>query len=176
MPSDPSGVQPKGVLTRAAADFFDDHLASGAFFVSEPVPGDAFNYCTVALFNNANSGVVFKVYAVTSISDGGSGMGLFWVHGTLGALVQNCQPIRPDVGMPYGQIYQQTASSNVGTFPNPFAPATFATIFAASGFDSSTHLSPFPLFIVPVGWSAVLTNLTASIDLGAAFWYQVANE
>lgn len=176
MPSDPSGANPKGVLTRPAPDFFDDHLASGAFFVSEPVPGDDFNYCTVALFNNANSGVVFKVYAVTAINDGGSGMGLFWVHGTLGALVQNCQPIRPDVGSPYGQIYQQTASSNVSTFPNPFFSTPPATIFAANGFDSATHLAQFPLFIVPVGWSAVLSNLTASIDLGAAFWYQVANE
>jgi hypothetical protein len=176
MPSDPSGVSPKGVLTRSAPDFFDDHLGTGAFFQSEEGTGSVFNWCTVALFNNANSGVALKVYGVTAISDGGSGMGLYWQYGPVGAFVQNCQPMRPDVASPYGQIYQQVTLGTTPGVPNPYYPGQPATIFACDGFDSATYFSPFPMFIVPVGWSAILTNLTPAIDLGAAFWFQQANE
>jgi hypothetical protein len=176
MPSDPTGTHPKGVLTRAAADFFDDNLGTGAFFQSQEGTPQIFNYCTVALFNNANSGVVLKVYGATTISDGGSGMGLYWVHGIVGTFVQNCQPLRPDVGMQYGQIYQQVTLGNTQGAPNPYFTPPPVTILASDGFDSATYFAPYPIFIVPAGWSAVLTNLTPAIDLGAAFWFQQANE
>jgi len=176
MPSDPSGVSPKGTLIRPPADFFDDHLAVGSFFLQFTGGPNNSNFCTVALFNNANTGVVFKVYGISAVNDGGSGMGAFWFYGPLGALYAPCQPIRPDLGAPFGQIWQQTTLANVPAAPNPYFTPPYVNLIGVSGFDSNTILSPFPLFIVPVGWSLVLTNVTASADLGAGFWYQQANE
>jgi hypothetical protein len=175
MPSDPSGVSPKGVLVRPAPDFFDDHLASGGFQFSGFNVGVTASYCTIALFNNSRQGTIFKVYGISITADGGDGFGFFFQYGTVGAFQSNCQPIRPDVGAPYGQIYEQQMS---GAEPrvNDFYTGPFVNQVGGSGFDGNTVFSPFPMFIVPVGYSLVGTNITTCADFACYFWYQVCNE
>jgi hypothetical protein len=175
MPSDPSGVSPKGVLTRPAPDFFDDHMAFGGL-QQQPFAANQTFFLT-SLVNNATSGIVFKVYGITVCNNGGGGSFAAWVDalGVPGSLVGACQNIRADQGAPYGQIWNE-AVNQVGNLPNPFTlPDTFAVI-GTGGFDSMTYFSPFPMFIIPVGNALHVTNLFGGGLLTASFWYQQANE
>lgn len=175
MPSDPSGVSPKGVLTRPAPDFFDDNMGIGAWSYLTTLP-TTFTYVAVSLFNNDNQGRVLKVYGITAEADGGAGMQASWFKGSFGTLVGPCSSIRPDLGAPPGLIYKDVLIVPAEFSPNtmPLNPAV--GIIGISGFDSNTVLSPFPIFIIPVGWSLVLVNLETSSQGGAGFWYLVANE
>ena len=175
MPSDPSGAQPKGVLVRPASDFFDDHLYTGGYAIQIGAPAGN-NFIIVSLFNNANSGILFKVYAISVASDGGTGSAAWTSYGVpAGTLVGPCLPIRADQGAPYGLIYQQTINQPSPT-PNPVAYPPSSPIFGTGGFDSMTYPSLFPWFILPVGYALNVVNVGAGGDLGAAFWYQQANE
>lgn len=175
MPSDPSGVSPIGVLARPAPDFFDDHLAFGGFqFNNGTVTGNHFLLCS--LFNNASSGLAFKVYGISAAADGGSGC-CAWVDNLplIGTYAGPCFNIRADQGAPYGQIFQDV-TTQANPLPNPYTFPATAALIGTSGFDSMTYLSPFPLFIVPVGYALHVLNVTAGGLLGASFWYQQANE
>lgn len=182
MPSDPSGVQPPGVLVRLAPDFFDDSIAVGAGFTFDST---AFNtdYYTISLFNNGNQGQVFKVYAITSLTVSGGGAGVFFVKGTVGSLFAPCASIRPDFQAPFGQIYTQSLiQSSPAVGQNPLITAPLIGFIGDSA-DSFTNISPFPLFIVPAGYSLVTANMSVGTNAGGSdlrggtgFWYQVANE
>jgi hypothetical protein len=175
MPSDPTGAQPLGVLVRPAPDFFDDNIGTGAYYL--PDNSGALNnyYATVALYNNANTGIAFKVYGISISSDGGGGWGFWYAPGPVGSLVQNCQPIRPDLGMPNGQIYAQNMTGVVSR-PNDFYTGLFAFMIAAGGFDGHNAFPGFPLAVVPVGWSLVGTNIAPTDTVTCSFWYQQSNE
>lgn len=175
MPSDPTGVRPAGVLTRAAPDFFDDNLAVCAFEFQEISPPTGLHFQRYALFNNATTGVLFKVYAITVENDGGGGMVLFWNHGPLGTFAQNAAALRPDLPMPFGQMYSDQTDVAAGN-PNPYITQPIVGQIGAGGFDSATVVSPFPLFIIPAGWSLVGTNPGSAIESGMTVWYQLANE
>ena len=176
MPSDPAGVHPQGVLARPAADFFDDHLAQGGFIYSTD-PTTNFNWVSISLFNDANTGVALKVYGLTYGDDTGLGTLAYSRQGPpLGSLVGQCTNVRFDLGAPYGQIWQRLdlAAHIDQIYPLP-VPAT-AVNLGNAGFDANTMVSPFPLFIVPVGYSLVIANRLPSSVVQAAFWYQQANE
>lgn len=175
MPSDPSGVNPHGVLVRPAPDFFDDNIFSGGFYYSGFNNGVTANYATIALYNNGNQGQVLKVYGISITSDGGDGFGFWFRYGTFGTFISNCNPLRPDVSAPWGQIYEQQAT---GAEPrvNDFYTGPFVNQISGSGFDGNTVISPFPMFIVPAGYSLIGTNITTSADFACFFWYQMCNE
>lgn len=175
MPSDPSGGQPRSTLVRLAPDYFDDNLAIAGAVQFQVPPAPTNSWWTVALFNDANTGVVFKVYAITASSEGGGGIGLFWVHGPVGTLFQAAQPIRPDHGSLFGQIYTQSITGSA-SLKNTLITEPIIGDIGAAGFDSATVPFTFPAFIVPVGWSLVAANLGSDNQGGAFFWYQQANE
>lgn len=175
MPSDPSGVQPSGVLIRPAPDFFDDQLQLISAFTYDASPPVGENYTNYSLFNNAKSGLVFKVYGVTAFAEGGGGFGFFYSKTQLGSLVSNSQSLNPNTGTGYGQLFAIQRNVAMGV-ENPDIPAQIAGIFAASGFDSQTTLSPFPLAIIPVGYYLTCVMLESSPTNGIGFWYQMANE
>jgi hypothetical protein len=175
MPSDPAGAKPSGVLTRLAPDFFDDHLGCGGFRQPNGPATGFVNYTAVSLFNNANSGVVFKVYGVECCGDVTSSSEVYMISGTLGTLVQGCAPTRPDLGAPYGQIYQATTVEPDTIHPNPYVfPPLLAVL--GSGYPGQTHWWGFPRFIVPVGYSLVVVNSQSDDAIGASFVFQQANE
>lgn len=175
MPSDPTGRNPVGTLARPGPDFFDDNLGV-AGIIEFQVPAMPTNsWWTVALFNNANTGVAFKIYAITASSQGGGGVGLFWKYGTLGTFQQNAAPLRPDHATPFGQIYTQSITGSALT-RNPLAILPFVGDIGAAGFDSGTSSFPHPILIVPAGWSLVACNLGSDQQGGVFFWYQQSNE
>ena len=176
MPSDPSGVQPKGTLTRHAADWFDDNLATGAAEYHVYGASPPYTYISFGLFNNANSGVVFKIYGLTSYNDSGEAMDGYFVNGTIGSLYGACTPIRPDYPAPYGQMYFDSETVAAFTDPPTNNWGALYQQFGTSGYDSMSYFSTFPIAIVPVGWSFVLRGGTIATDTGACFWYQVCNE
>jgi len=175
MPSDPTGTHPIGVLARPAPDFFDDNMGLVAFNYIEFNPPAGLHYQTIALYNNAKSGVLFKVYAIVAECNGGGGLSAWFAPGTVGTLQNGAGSLRPDVGVPYGQLYFQQTDVAAGV-PNPFIPAGINGIVPTGGFDSNIAAPGFPLFIVPVGYSLVLSNISSSVNTGASFWYQLANE
>lgn len=108
-------------------------------------------------------------------AEGGSGAGLYFVSGTFGAFQTACSPLRPDLPMPFGQIYQINQVGASGQV-NPFFTTPPTMLVGSSGFDSATYFSPFPIATVPPGYSLVATNLIFSDDVGFYFWYQQAIE
>lgn len=175
MPSDPSGVQPHGVLVRPAPDFFDDNLYTIAGFTYDASPPVGENYTNYALFNNAMAGLLFKVYGVTAFGEGGGGYGWFYSKSPLGSVVNQNQNLNPTIGTGYGELFAVQRNVAQGV-ENPDIPAQLAGIFSASGFDSQTTLSPFPLAIIPVGYCLQCVMLESSPTNGISFWYQMANE
>jgi hypothetical protein len=176
MPSDPAGAQPTGVLVRPAPDFFDDHLYYGGA-VYQTNPTVSITYATISLFNNANSGILLKVYGISAGNDDTGTAFAFPVQGApLGSLQGAGSPVRFDQGAPYGQIYMdvQTVGSVNDLYPGPLPAAP--AIIGAPDAGSATVLSPFPLFIIPVGWSLAIANADSGGRVWASFWYQQAIE
>jgi len=176
MPSDPSGVSPKGVLTRTPPDFFDDHLATGgANYITDPPVGNT--YASISLFNNASSGILFKVYGITVGNDNlGTAFAYFLQGAPLGSFVQPCVNIRGDQGAPYGQIFKRIDTLGTPTALYPLPIPNGFSLLGAPDAGSHTIISPFPLFIIPVGYSLVIANEQSASSVWAAFWYQQANE
>jgi hypothetical protein len=176
MPSDPSGTHPGGVLVRPAADFFDDNM--GLAMVQQVnlsfPPGDSAFY-QVGLFNNAIAGLAFKVYGISVTEDGGGGFLCAFVKAQVGATPGVVSGIRPDISGPFGLIGFDVTIQHVPSL-SPFVDGTEFGLIGSSGFDSNTVLSPFPMFVIPVGWSLVLRNPEPTFAMGASFWYQQANE
>lgn len=175
MPSDPTGRNPPGVLVRQAPDFFDDQLGVIAFEFIEISPPVGLHYQTVALYNNASTGILLKVYAITAAASGGGGLAAWFIKGTIGVLQNAASAIRPDTGISWGQIYFQQTDVAAGV-ANPFIPSIINGIIPTGGFDSDSMVAPFPLFILPAGYSLVLSPISSSVVTGASFWYQQSNE
>jgi len=173
MPSDPSGVHPQGVLVRPAPDFFDDNMAFGGFQLTIATGN---NFVLTSLYNDATTGIALKVYAISCSGDGGGGCSA-WMDQNLGGstLVGQCSNVAANLGAPFGQIWQNTQTI-AGPFPNPFNPPPSVAMLGTNGFDSVTHVFPFPAFIIPAGFALHVTNNNGSELLGASFWYQQSNE
>lgn len=171
--ADPSGRYPLGVLTRAAPDWFDERLGVGGYQLTIAT-GE--NFLLVSLYNNASDGSVLKVYAISCSGDGGGGCSAWVDMGTPpGTLVGPCTCIRPDYAAPAGLIFQSEITTS-NPFPNPFSIPPNSAFLGTSGFDSFTHIAPFPLFVIPVGYALHVTNFNAGELMGAAFWYQQAEQ
>ncbi len=119
--------------------------------------------------------MVFKVYGITASNDGGGGLVFWFQQGPIGLFQQAVSPIRPDVAVPYGQIFFQQTTVPLG-HSSPFLPPTIVGVVGSAGFDSTTLCSPFPLFILPAGYSLVGANVGSYGNAGASFWYQLAKE
>ena len=172
MPKDFTGVRPLGVVTRHPADWFSDSLYVAGWQELDQPSGSGEIYFAVALFNNDQGGNVLRVYGANSLSEGGGGCNMYFVHGTTGTLKQTARPIRPDFPIPNVSVYYQFQQVSTGS-PNPFAFGDLYGNVSSSGFDSQLTVSPFPLFIVPVGWSLVATNPSSSFLNGFFWWFQL---
>jgi hypothetical protein len=173
--SDRSGRNPVGVLTRTAPDWFSDSFATGGstfLFLNQ----QSNVYYTVSLFNDSTTGAVLKVYGITNSNDSGGASWMYPLFGTpIGSLVGQCTSVRFDGGSPVGQIWaKKDQVAQNAPYPYPLPPT--ASLLGTGGYDSMTHLSPFPLAIVPAGWSLVIANTQTTSVAGAAFWYQVAEK
>ena len=167
------GRKPIGTLTRHPADFYSGYLyTAGHAELDQPVgPGEI--YFAVGLFNADQDGRVMKVYGATSLSEGGGGCQIFMPLGAMGVAIDVARSIRPDRAGPNVEVsYQFTQVPNGN--PNPFNFGAQFGVISASGFDSNTVLSPFPLFIVPQGYSLIATNPSSSFANGFFAWFQMA--
>lgn len=171
-----SGLKPKGALSRIAPDFFADYMATGGYWI-EPVGGPHGYFVTISLFNDSKIGEALKVYGITSGDDVGLGTFMYSTFGTpLGALIGQCRNIRFDMPPPVGQIWalQDNAPAINSPYPNPL-PVN-PTVLGEPGFSSATLFSPFPIAIVPAGYSLVIANAQSCSTIYAAFWYQVVGK
>jgi len=174
MPSDPSGVHPKGVLARPAPDFFDDNMGVGGYWAQ---PAGTFPYLTISLFNDANSGVMLKVYGITNGDDAGFGTFLYQRQGApLGSFVCQCQNVNPMLGTTYGQIWQRVDNTATVTSPYPLPLPANTQILATPGFASQTIGLGFPIAIISVGWSLVTANANNAGTIYTSYWFQLAIE
>jgi hypothetical protein len=172
--SDPSGRFPIGLLARQAPDWFSDSLATGGYEFGQ---GDNTTnaYVQISLFNDATDGSLLRLYGLTAGNDTGFGMVMYPLFGTPnGTFVAKCRSVRFDGGSPPGQIWQQAIPSAFPS-PNPDPPPAQSTWLGTPGFDSETWFSPFPIAIIPPGWSLVVANPATTTVVLAAFWYQVAH-
>lgn len=174
MPSDPSGVIPKGTLVRPAPDYFDDNIGVGGYWTQ---PAGSFPYVSISLFNDDPLGRLLKVYTITSGDDSGFGTFMYFLQGTpLGSFVCQGQHLRPDTGTVSGQIWQRLDHAGALNDPYPLPLPDNTQVLATPGFASQTVGFSHPLAIIPVGWSLVLANANNAATIYASFWWQVANE
>jgi hypothetical protein len=172
--SDRTGRRPLGTLTRHPADWFSDYSYVGGFQIRAFPPPGTQDFLAVGLYNDDSAGRVLKVYGISVEADAGEGVMMFFVFGTIGALVGPALSIRPDRAAPTGKIYQVTTNVPGGPQPFPYDFGPQYDVVSTSGFDGNTILSPFPLFIVPQGYSLVAANLVDCSFPGFFFRFQVA--
>lgn len=172
--SDRTGRKPKGTMVRPAPDWFSDYFYVGGMR-NVYNPASVNNYVTVALLNNDQQGRVLKVYGVTMSCDGGEGFDFWFIKGTIGAQVAGPYNIRPDYPAPPAQTWFQTQAAAPANAPNPFLPANTIASLMSDGFDGSNIFSPFPLFIVPQGYSLVGSNDVGGAAVGCFFWFQISD-
>lgn len=177
MASDPTGVHPSGVLVRNAPDFFDDQLGSGGYFAAVASTPGHDTYFRLSLYNNATDGRALKVYGITAQDNAGGGSYLYQAYGpNPDTLVGPCVNIRGDLGQPWGVIYQQLTLVLSGA-GSPFTRPAAAVVLGESGFDAFTTISPFPLQIVPRGFSLFMEQTQHDGgQYGGGFWFQMSNE
>lgn len=171
--SDRSGQKPKGTMVRHAPDWFSDNLACAGFQFIETAPLPTNTWWSIALLNNDQTGRVYRVYGITVSSEGGGGCAFFFQQGAPGAQVAVAKPLRPDYAPPTGAIFKQEVTGSA-LKTNPFDTGPDFCEIGAGGFDSGTTISPFPLAIIPGGYSLVGVNLGSSTPGGIFFWYQLA--
>lgn len=171
--SDRTGRRPLGTLTRHPADWFSDFFYSlGQQTTGSAPPGDN-QWTAFGFYNNDDTGRVMKVYGVSVGNNGGGGMGFFFQAGTIGAFVSNATAIRPDRAAPTGQVYSETQFLPF-IDPSPFSFGTQFGLIGTSGFDGNTVVSPFPLFIIPAGFSLIATPVDGGGNQACFIWYQLA--
>ncbi len=172
MPKDFTGVRPLGVVTKHPADWFSDSLYVASFYEDIAFVGSGLLWHQFGLLNQDQGGNVLRVYGNTTFTEGGGGFQASFSNGSIGAKVGNALSIRPDFPTPNVSIWAQHVQTALGTV-NPFLSTTPFGLLAAPGFDSGTFLSPFAMFIVPVGWSLVVTNPQSSSVAGVGWWFQL---
>jgi len=174
MPKDATGAQPLGVVVRHAADWFSDSLYMATFYEDIAFVGSGLLWHQFGLFNQGQSGQVLRVYGNTTFSEGGGGFQASFSSGSIGVQVGDATGIRPDQPVPRASIWATHQQTALGTV-NPFLSTRPFGLLAAPGFDSGTTFSPFPMFIVPAGYSLVVTNPQSSSVAGVGWWFQLAN-
>ncbi|SRR6266851_2006560 len=174
MPIDASGVRPLGVVTRHPLDWFNANGYLDGYFlrVVAPVPQQWF---AVGLHNKDNLGRVIRVWGISVSNDGGGGIQAYAVNGTFGAFDHLAQPVRFDQPIGSAEIWETNQDQLPGQLISPYALPPPRALVGTGGFDSFTFTAPFPLFIIPVGWSLVLSNNSASSVVGGFFWFEMAN-
>lgn len=158
-------------MVRPAPDWFSDNLAyGGAVYQTDPPVGNT--YASISLFNDAQTGVVLKVYALTvGNDDTGTAFAYTRQGPPLGVLQGQCRFLRADRGVSFGQIWMRTDTVGSVTALYPLAlPQAPATIGAPDA-GSATILSAFPLFIIPTGYSLVIANADSGSRAWASFWF-----
>lgn len=177
MPSDPSGRHPLGVLTRSAPDWFDDQLGTGGFFLAKASTVGFDTYFRLSLYNNATDGRCLKVYGLTGADNAGGGSYLYQLSGKPpDTFVANCFPIRGDLPMPWGQVFQQ-ATLVVSGAGSPFKPPAGAVVIGEAGFDFFTYFTTFPIQTVPPGYALYMEQVQHDGgQYGGGFWFQMSDD
>jgi hypothetical protein len=171
--ADRNGRNPLGAVTRHPADWFSDYLYCAGHSALNQPSGSGEIYFAVSVLNEDQDGRVMRIYGATSMSEGGGGCGIYFVQGATGAPVSAAKSIRPDRPGPSVSVGYQFQQVALGS-PNPFDFGEQFGEIASDGFDSATIVSPFPLFIVPQGYSIVATNPSSSFLNGFFWWFQMA--
>ena len=174
MPKDQAGARPLGVVSRHPADWFSEQFYTVGWFEEDPIVGAGEMWIAFSVFNHDSNGRVMRVYGATAVSDGGGGLGCTYVSGATGSQRDTAKNIRPDYGAPNVTISSQNQQTAIGA-PNPFPITSVFGILGAPGFDSNTFVSPFPLFIIPVGYSLFASTNQSSEIGGLHLWFQLSN-
>ena len=173
--ADRSGRRPLGTLTRHPLDWFRDHSFVGGYMHPFDYAGEQLTYTSVGLYNFDPNGRVMLCYGFVTQADAGGGIDVFFVNGTIGALLGGVSSLRPDRPAPNVAVYNLVTPVPLNTPPTyNWGPAIGA--LPTQGFDGGQVFSEFPMFIVPVGYSVVFANAEASDRTGTFCWFQMADQ
>jgi hypothetical protein len=173
MPKDFTGVRPLGVLTRHPADWFSDSLYTISFTKTVLFSGAGNQYMAFAVFNNDNIGRVMKVYGYSATCDGGGGLATRFAPARLFTPVNTATSIRPDLPAPTVTISFDSQVVPPGGL-TPYDTGQQCGLLGTFGFDSGTAFAPFPLFIIPTGWSLVGFTSDSCQIAAMCLWFQMA--
>jgi hypothetical protein len=158
----------KGTIVRHPADFYPERCAwFYGVFVSPPGPTNAF----IALFNNSNPAVNFRIYAFIPGSEVGGVCYLATPSGKFGAAFSggaqdqgSIAPLITNGSTPPGSITRGTTTPPANT--QPFQPV----MVPGSDFLPAL-ISAAPLAIVSPGYSAIVTGFEAVLAVEASLFY-----
>lgn len=162
-------------MVRAAPDWFSDNLYSCLFYTNDHGTGTGTIWQAGSFFNNDNRGRVAKVYGVYCFAEGGGGAFADIVEGSAGNAYQTARNVRGDQGAGTVQSFTQPTVLNTNPL-NPYATGNEYLAFPAPGFDSSLTVSPFPLAVIPAGFSLALISPSGTVQFGVAIYYLPANK
>jgi hypothetical protein len=162
-------------MTRHPADWFSDYLYTAGYSIDTFPSAGNITFAAIALYNDDAQGRVMKVYGVSGSADGGENFSIYFQQGTIGSQVAQALSIRPDRPAPSGAVYAESVVVPLAT-PAPFSFPPEYGQFGTDGFDGCTYVSPFPLFIVPVGYSIIACNRSGAGIPAFWFWFLLANQ
>ena len=161
--------RPKGVYSRSTPDWFSDQMCFGAGDKqNDPLVANGVFY-RVSLFNNDPLGKRFYVYQLNLASDDATFYFASLHSGTLGSFFASCSNIDPSRAAPSGQIFIASGPSYADP-PWPPDPTDSFTTFPASGASAQATASG-PLFIVPNGYSLVVSSNTSVNQIAIGFYF-----
>jgi hypothetical protein len=163
--------KPKGTYVRPTGDWFSANLCSGAWY--DDTAGAA-TYLWIGLYNDDNLGRSLYILGISAAMDGANVMAGVVVKGTLGSQVAACVNVNPNTGAPPGKIYSRRTGPAAPPSVGQAVPAGMAFLIGTS-FGSPQYTPPFPICILPQGYSCFVVSDFQTIDGGASFWYVPLN-
>lgn len=130
-----------------------------------------YRYPIYCLFNNDQQGRYLHVLGM-SLTDDGLGRAYWDIgNGSTGSLAQNGNPVKFDGGQQPGQVFTSTQTAATETFQ------ALPNIRGGLGdyFGSGPYFSNFPMFVIPVGMSLLISNFDGNLQTSCNFWWVMLN-
>lgn len=154
--------KPVGTNIRLAPDWFVTKAAWGQGQVTRTSAGF---FIGIELYNNSNDGSYFYLYGL-QVDEFASVQLYGWVSaGAFGTLFKACYPIVADQGQPFGVVNTTQSLTALDTINIPYT--------WQGGQPTAPIMSPWPIMVIPPGWSFKIASGDPFDALIATFWYTI---
>lgn len=159
--------KPRGTYVRSTGDWFYQDMATAGAMINTPNTFPPYHYPIYCLFNNDQQGRYLHVLGM-AITDDGLGRAYWDIgSGSTGTLAQSGNPVKFDQGQQSGQVFTSTAtnaSQTAQVLPNIRGGL-------ADYFGTGPYFPNFPMWVIPVGMSLLISNFDGNLQTSVNFWW-----